>query len=171
MTLAAGGHKVVGVDHGVRVGGRQDFVVAVATGAVGDDGRAVLRRQAVVTFQVGFYAVSRKVILVVQINRGVAAAADLGNFQRRAVLQRLRFYARNGSRCRWARRVRRWPWPCRERWPPRRGLPAMWHRPHVCAWRTKWSGDAGDVGGRMSCEPWQSTHVAASSWPALRARP
>ena len=94
MALAAGGDEIVRVDHGIRVGGRQDFVVAVATGAVGDDGRAVLRRQAVIAFQVGFHPVGRKVIFAVEIDRGVAAAANLGNFQRRIVLQRLDFMFR-----------------------------------------------------------------------------
>ena len=98
MTLAAGGDEMVGVDGRVRVRGRQDFMVAVATGAIGDDSGAVLRRQAVIAFQIGLYAVGRKIVLVVEIDRGVAPAANSGNFQRRIVFQRLDFMLRMAVR-------------------------------------------------------------------------
>jgi hypothetical protein len=91
MTLAAGGDQIVRVDGGLRVGGRQDFVIAVTTGAMSNRNQAILRRQAVIAFHVGFHAVGRKVVFAVEIDRGVAAAANLGNDQRRVILQRRDF--------------------------------------------------------------------------------
>ena len=91
MTLAAGGDEVVRVDGGVRVGGGQDFVVTVATGAIGDHGGTVLRGQAVITFDVGLHPVRREIVSGIQGHGRVASAAHIGNFKRRIALQRLDF--------------------------------------------------------------------------------
>jgi hypothetical protein len=80
VTLTAGGDEVVRVDRGVRIRGRQNFVVTVATGAIGDHGGTVLRGQAVIAFAVRLHPVRREIVSGIQGHRSVAPAAHVGNF-------------------------------------------------------------------------------------------
>jgi len=52
-------------------------MVTVATAAIGRHGGTVLRRQAVITIEKGFYAVLRQIVFGVEAFRGMAAAANL----------------------------------------------------------------------------------------------
>src|ERR1035438_1912291 len=88
MTFAAGRDEVGRVDGGVGVGRGQDFVVAVATAAVGGHGRAVLRRETVIAFKKRLHPVAGQFVFGVEPFRRVAATAHFGGRFRRTVFQR-----------------------------------------------------------------------------------
>src|ERR1035437_6476179 len=87
MTFAAGLDEVGRVDGRVGVGRAQYFVVTVATAAVGGDGRAVLRREAVIAFKKRFHAVAGQFVFGVEPFRCVATTAHFRGNSRRTVFQ------------------------------------------------------------------------------------
>src|SRR5262245_20968005 len=90
MALATRARQVVLVNGRGRVGGGKDLMIAVATGAICGEGRAVLRRQAMVAFEESLHAVGREIVFGVEALGGVASAAQvLGNLERRTGSQRL----------------------------------------------------------------------------------
>ena len=89
MTFATRGNEIHFVDGGIRVRRRQNFVVAVATRAIGRHGGTILRSQTVVAVKKCFHAVRRQIVLRIQPLGSVAAAAHiLGNAHRRTTFQR-----------------------------------------------------------------------------------
>ena len=88
VAFAAGCHQVGFVDAGAGVGGGQDLMHAVAARAIGGQGGAVLRGQAVIAVKEGLHAVRRQVVLGVHPLGGVAVAADVdGDLQGRTALE------------------------------------------------------------------------------------
>ena len=122
MAFAAGLDKVCRVDGRVGVGRGQNFVVAVATAAVGGHGRAVLRREAVIAVKEGLHPVAGQFVFGVEPFRSVAAAANLGGNFRRSVFQAgdlvFGMAVGAGGRVAHARRQS----PCHARLPPSPGL-------------------------------------------------
>ena len=173
MALAAGLGQVLGVDHGLGVGRRQDVVHAVAAGAVGDGLRSGFGCQAVERGIEADQPVRRHAELTCQPEIAVAASAgvaDVGAVDRRGgvgVLDDVVLAVAIGAERRLGDALGRAPG--RVRWrgtapPPRCGTCRR------C--RVRPCGMPGISAASSSCAlPWQRAQSGAPSLPALRARP
>ena len=77
MTFAAGLDQVCLVDRRVRIRRRENFVVTVATAAIGRHRGTILRREAMIAVEKSFYAVLRQIVFGVEAFRSVATTANL----------------------------------------------------------------------------------------------
>jgi len=78
VTFAARHGQVHLADGGIGVRRRQDFMIAMAAGAIGGERLgAVFSREAMIAAEKSFHAVSREVVFGVQPLRGMAAAANV----------------------------------------------------------------------------------------------
>ena len=77
MTFTTRHDQIQLVDGRIGVRGRQDFVVAVATGAIRRHGGTVLRGEAVIAVKKRFHAVRRQIVFGIQALGSMAAAANI----------------------------------------------------------------------------------------------
>ena len=75
VALAAGHHKVRGIYSGARIRRGQNFVNAMAAGAIRRERRAVLRRKSMIALEESLHPVRRQIVFSIQSLRSMAIAA------------------------------------------------------------------------------------------------